>query len=139
MRNPRKLLIGTWKSDKQKTLETCGKYHRLSGVKKQKFASIFGRLVLRYTHTRIYFSLRGTNWTAKYDIIAEDSDSVVVKIHSDDLWKKAGLITADIVKRSSEPRLLHIHFRTLNGTQYCWIGLGGFCEWFKKLPNKRKQ
>ncbi|SPE58138.1 hypothetical protein SBV1_2720007 [Verrucomicrobia bacterium] len=132
MQNPRKLLIGTWKSDKLRTLETCHRYHRLTGAKKRKFGSLFGRLVLRYTRNRLYHSLRGTEWRAKYDVIAQDSESIVLRVHSDDLWKKAEPIMADIVKELAAPRLLHIHFRRRDGRQYYWIGCGSFCEWFRR-------
>jgi hypothetical protein len=133
MQNLHKLLIGSWKSDKRLTLENCHRYHRLTGAKKRKFGSIFGRLVLRYTPSRVHHLLRGLEWTAKYDVLAVDSESIVVRIHSDDLWKKASPITADIVKEMAEPRFQHIHFRRRNGRQYYWIGCGILCEWFRRL------
>ena len=132
MQNLRKLLIGTWKSDKRLTLENCHRYHRLVGAKKRSFGSIFGKLVLRYTTSRIHHSLGGTEWTAKYDIVAVDSDSIVLRIHSDDLWKKSDPITADILKEMAEPRLHHLHFRRRNGRQYYWLGCGILCEWFRR-------
>src|SRR5215831_3291473 len=107
MKEPRKLLIGTWKSDKRMTLEDCHRYHRLSGARKRAFGSLFGRLVLRYTPGRIRHSLRGTEWVAKYDVVAADSDSIVLRIHSDDLWKKADPVMVDLLKQLAEPRLVH--------------------------------
>ena len=133
MQNPRKLLVGTWKSDKRLTLECCHRYHRMTGAKKRRFASLFGKLVLRYTRSRLHHALRGTEWTAKYDVVAADSDSIVVRVHSDDLWRKALPITADIVKQMAKPRLQHLQFRRRNGRQYYWIGCGMFCEWFRRL------
>jgi hypothetical protein len=103
MQNLRKLLIGTWKSDKRLTLEGCHRYHRLTGAKKRTFGSLFGRLILRYTPSRLHHALRGTEWTAKYNVVAADSDSVVLRVHSDDLWRKALPITADIVKQMAKP------------------------------------
>ena len=133
MLNPRKLLIGTWKSDKRLTLECCHRYHRLTGVKKRKFGSLFGKLVLRYTPNRLHHALGGTEWTGKYDVVAADSDSIVLRVHSDDLWKKALPMTADLVKQLAEPRLQQLHFRRRNGRDYFWIGCGMFCEWFRRL------
>jgi hypothetical protein len=132
MQNLRKLLIGTWKSDKRRTLGNFHRYHTLNGAKKRTLGSIFGKLVLRYTPRRVHFSLCGTEWAAKYDVVAADSESVVLRIHSDDLWKKAVPLTADILKQMSAPRLQQVHFRSLNGHHYYWIGCGAFCEWFRR-------
>ncbi len=133
MQNLRKLLIGTWKSDKCLTLDNCHRYHRLTGAKKRRFGSLFGRLVLRYTPSRVRFSLNGIEWTAKYDVVAADSDGIVLRIHSDDLWRKAPAITAGILKEMAAPRLEHLHFRRRNGRQYYWLGCGMCCEWFRQL------
>lgn len=132
MQDLRKLLIGTWRSDKRRTLAAFHRYHTLEGAEKRRVGSLFGKLVLRYTPERLHFSLRGTEWTAKYHVVAADSESVVLRIHSDDLWRKAVPFTADIVKQMSAPRLQHIHFRRGNGYQNYWIGCGTFCEWFKR-------
>ena len=110
----------------------CHRYHTLTGAKKRTFASLFGRLVLRYTRNHLYCSLRGTEWSAKYEVIAQDSESIVLRIHSDDLWRRAEPLMADILKQMAEPRLEHIHFRHRNGRQYYWVGCGSFCEWFQR-------
>jgi hypothetical protein len=85
----------------------------------------------------LYFSLRGTEWVAKYEVIAQDSDSIVLRIHSDDLWKRAAdPFTADLLKQMAEPRLQQTHFRRLRGRQYYWISCGTFCECFRRLDSK---
>jgi hypothetical protein len=142
MQNLHKLLIGTWKSDRPLTLANCHRYHQLAGVKKRKFGSLFGKLVLRYTRSRLHISLRGTEWTAKYDVVAADSDSVVLRVHSDDLWRRADPLSADLLKEMAKPRLQHITFRRRKGRQYYWIGFGMCCEWFRRLdiqPSGRTQ
>jgi len=133
MKRLRKLLVGTWKSDKRLTLDNCHRYHGLNGAKKRRFGSMFGRLVLRYTRSQVHHSLRGTEWTAKYDVIAADSDSIVLRIHSDDLWKRVDPIVADILKQVAQPRLQQLHFRRRKRRQYYWIGCGMCCEWFRRL------
>lgn len=115
------------------TLQTCHQYHQLAGVKKRKFASLFGRLALRYSRGRVYITLGNVKWAAKYDIVAQDSDSIVLRIHSEDIWKRADPAMTDILKQASEPRLQHIQFRTLSGHKYYWVGFGAFCEWFKRV------
>jgi hypothetical protein len=133
MQDLRKLLIGSWKSDKRKTLAACHSYHSLEGEKKRKFGALFGNLVLRYTPSRLHFLLRGTQWTAKYEVVATDAESIVLRIHSDDLWKQACPLTADIVKEMmASARLEHIHFRRLNGRQYYWVGFATYGEWFRR-------
>lgn len=133
MLTPHRRLIGTWKSDRGLTLANCHRYHLLAGAKKRKFGSIFGRLVLRYTRRRLYIALGETKWSAEYDVLAEDSESIVLRIHSEDHWKRADAIVADNLKeRAAEPRFQHIQFITRNGHEYYWIGCGVFCEWFKR-------
>lgn len=132
MKNPRKLLIGTWKSDKRLTLKNWHKYHRLTGAKKRQLGSVFGKLILRFTGRRVHLLLDGTKWTKQYQVIAVDSNSVVLRIHSGDLWRRADPITADFLKEMAQPRLQHIHFTRRRDRQYYWIGLGTFCEWFQR-------
>lgn len=132
MPNPRSLLKGTWKSDRRLTLKGCHRYHELSGVKKRRFAGLFGRLILRYSPRRVHFVLRGMKWSARYEIVAGDSDSLVIRVYADDLWKQADPIVADLVREMSEPRLVHLQFRIRRGRPYYFIGLGSFCEWFRR-------
>lgn len=130
---PGKLLIGTWRSDRRLTLQNCHRYHQLTGARKREFGSLFGRLLLRYSSGRLYVSLGPQNWTARYDVVAEDAESLVLRIHSDDLWKRADPLVAGILKQLAEPRLQHLHFHTRDGHPYYWIGCGAFCEWFKRV------
>jgi hypothetical protein len=132
MQDLRKLLIGTWSSNKRRTLANFHRYHTLKGAKKRMLGSLFGKLVLRYTPSRVHFALRGTEWTAKYEVVAADSESIVLRLHSDNLWRQAVPGTADIVKQMSAPRFQHINFRRRGGHQYYWIGCGTFCEWFRR-------
>jgi hypothetical protein len=94
---------------------------------------MFGRLVLRYTRRRLHIALGETKWSAAYDVIAEDSESIVLRIHSENHWKKADAVVAGILRGlAAEPRLQHLHFRTRRGHDYYWMGCGLFCEWFKR-------
>lgn len=132
MPNPRSLLKGTWKSDRRLTLKGCHRYHDLSGVKKRRFAGLFGHLTLRYTSRRVYIELRGTKWSSRYEIVAADSESLVLRVYADDLWKQADPMMADLLREMSEPRLQHLQFRIRRGRPYYFIGLGFFCEWFRR-------
>ncbi|MBI1176194.1 hypothetical protein GC207_02005 [bacterium] len=140
--NLQKLLIGTWKSDKRRTLRFCHRYHLLMGTKKRRFGNLFGHLTIRYTRSRVYYTLRETEWSAKYDVIAQDSKSIVLRLHSDSLWKQAEPVVVDLVKQLMPARLQQVHFQLVDDTQYYWIGCGTFCEWFRRddtLSTKRKR
>ena len=79
----RKLLIGTWRSAKRRTLQSCHRYHCLLGAKKRRFGGLFGKLELRYTPKYVHHRLRGFEYRGRYDVVAEDAESIVIRIHSD--------------------------------------------------------
>ena len=133
----RKLLIGVWRSDRHRTMKFCHRYHSLSGIKKRRFAGLFGKLELRFTDKFIYYTLKGFQYRSRYDVLAEDAESIVLRISSDNLKEKLDPIIVDACKELLLPRLEHMHFVRYRGRQYYWIGLGAMCEWFKKLEKKK--
>jgi hypothetical protein len=108
-------LLGTWKSDRRKTFE---RYCPMPGTRPEvvrKLKSLFGKLVVRWGRKRVYSELDGHRNSQNYEIIAADSESVVVRYF------------CDVFK---EDRLQQIHFEG----EYYWIGLGGhLCEYFRKI------
>jgi hypothetical protein len=68
-----KLLIGTWRSDRRRTLQTCHRYHCLFGVKKRRVGDLFGKLELRYTYKYVHHRLGDFEYRARYDVVAEDA------------------------------------------------------------------
>jgi hypothetical protein len=128
-----KRLIGVWKSDRRKTLKHCHKYHCLKGTKKRTFAGLFGKLELRFTKQYVYHTLRDFKYRSRYEVVAEDAESVVLRIYPDTLKKKFDPIMADAIKELLLPRLEQFHFVRYRGRQYFWIGLGTFCEWFAPI------
>ena len=127
-----KLLIGTWRSDRRRTLSTCHKYHCLRGEKKRRFAGFFGKLELRYTAKFVFSKLRDFQYRSAYDVIAEDADSIVIRIHGDGLKKRIDSFLFEGLEGLFEPRLQQITFRRYRGRQYYSIGVVTFCEWFQK-------
>lgn len=127
-----KLLMGSWKSDKRRTLEYCHKYHVLPRARKRRFGALFGKLELRYTRNYVYHNLRGFRYKARYDVVSEDSEGIVIRIHRDELRKKFDPVIAADLEVFFTPKLELIRFRRRRGRQYYWIGLGTFCEWFRK-------
>jgi len=125
-------LLGTWKSDRRRTLATWHRYHLLRGPRKKQFASIFGKLTLRYTRHRVDYVLNKVRWSAPYEVMAHDADSVVLRIHSEDLWSPADPMIADIIKTLAQPRITYLHVTRYRGHDYHWIGCGIFCECFRR-------
>lgn len=109
-----KLLLGTWHSDRRRTLKDWTWRRGWPARKRKKLASIFGHLTLRYTRTRLYSDYQGHKEIEQYEIIAADSDSVAIR-----RWDTL----------LEEWRIRHIHFE---GDRY-WISIGRQREWFKRV------
>lgn len=71
-------LLGTWRSDKERTTKLWHYKNELDAEKKQKFESIFGKLTRRYTATRLHTEFDGDKTSGKYWIVASDARSVVL-------------------------------------------------------------
>ena len=109
-----KRLLGTWRSDRRRTLKDWIWRRGWPARKRKKLASIFGHLTLRYTRARLYSDYRGHKEIEKYEILAADSDSVAIR-----RWDSL----------LEEWRIRHIHFE---GDRY-WISIGRQREWFKRV------
>jgi len=129
-----KKLLGLWKSDQRKTLQTFHRYHRLPpGVKKRRVASLFGRLELRYTRQYLYTQLGDFETRERYEVVAEDGQSIVLRIYAEDLKKRLDrLLRESCPPDFFEPRIEKITFRKEPAGEYYWIGCGHFCEWFRR-------
>lgn len=73
-----KRLLGTWKSDKERTIERWRYDKPLSNEKREKFESIFGKLVLRITETHYYGIFEEDNFSCPYTVVASDERSVCI-------------------------------------------------------------
>jgi hypothetical protein len=120
-------LIGTWRSDKVRTLrEIRARRDIPAGKRRAKLESLFGRLVLRYTRTKCYATLDGSTDVRPLRIVAKDSTSVVVVGTS---------------ALAEEDLIYHIHFEgPVAGSSrppYYWVSLGGFREYFRRVRARR--
>ena len=79
-----KRLLGTWRSDKERTTRLWRYKTELDAEKKAKFESIFGKLTRRYTPTFLYTEFEGDKTSGKYSVIAFDSRSVVLAYPEED-------------------------------------------------------
>ena len=73
-----KRLLGTWRSDKERTTKLWKYKNELDEQKKAKFESIFGKLTRRFTPTTAYSEYEGERTSGKYWVVASDARSVVI-------------------------------------------------------------
>ena len=86
-------LIGTWRSDKARTIKHWCYSKELSPEKKERFEGIFGKFTLRFTETHIHTDYEGEKQVVPYSVVASDESSVVI------LWNEP-----------DRQSLQHIHF-----------------------------
>jgi hypothetical protein len=73
-----KRLLGTWRSDKERTTQFWRYKSNLDAEQKAKFESIFGKLRRRFTETHSYSEFDGEKTSGRYLVVASDSKSVVL-------------------------------------------------------------
>lgn len=71
-------LLGTWRSDKEKTTALWKYTKEISNEDRQKFEAIFGKLTWRITSRRWEAEFEDQKWGGPYSVIAADKRSVVV-------------------------------------------------------------
>ncbi len=133
-----KRLIGTWKSDKRLTLQFCHRYHCLIGARKRRFGALFGKLEIRYTQKFVYSKLGDLEHRDPYDVVAEDSESIVIRKFPVGLKAEIQKVAGPIFDEFFEPGLQRICFRTRRSREYYWVGCGQYCEWFRKIDSKTR-
>lgn len=128
-----KRLLGTWRSDKKRTLSTWRAYAEFSLSKKRKVGAIFGKVEVRYTPSFYFMKLNGHVVRDRYDVVAEDRDSIVLRLHSDAFKKTVDPFIRDLMEECLEPKLWHLQFDEQRRQDFYWIGLRVMCEWFRKI------
>ncbi len=119
-------LIGTWISDKQRTLEQFPEH--LTEAQKEKLSSLFGKLRVTYTPTTYTTELDGRTETFPYTVLGVDKHSVVIR---DDSTPNPDL---DLLERST---FYKIHF---DGPDSYWVTTqsGGLVEYFRRVSANPK-
>jgi hypothetical protein len=115
--NKDKRLLGTWQSDRRRTLKELRFRPGLKREPREHLRASFGHLRLRYTRRRVYGVLRDFRFTQPYEVLASDSDPVAIRSYYQviDEW----LIT-------------HIHF---HDDRHYWISFGYIREWFRRVAD----
>jgi hypothetical protein len=78
-----KRLLGTWRSDKERTIAHWKYKKELAPEVQERFEKIFGKFTLRFTETHIYTEFEDTKDTVPYSVVAHDSSSVVIAWHEE--------------------------------------------------------
>jgi hypothetical protein len=120
MYDPR--LIGTWRSDAQKTIRELATRADMRLAKNKKLATLFGKLELRFTPSHYYFRYEDVKSVCPYKVAAKDEYSVAI------------VSTSPIAGR----QITHINFE---GSSYYWVPLGssGLREFFKRVKSKPRK
>ena|ERR1043166_678659 len=113
-----KRLLGTWRSDRNRTILNWRFEKRITPNQRRKFLDIFGRLRVTYTRTRFRGVLPDYEYIRRYEVVASDSDSVAIRYEDPQL---------------GEWHVQHIHFE---GRNRYWIALGGNREWFRRATDR---
>lgn len=79
-----KRLLGTWRSDKERTTKLWRYKTELDPEKKAEFEGIFGKLVRRFTATHVYSEFDGDKTSTAYWVVGSDSRSVVIATREED-------------------------------------------------------
>jgi hypothetical protein len=113
-----KRLIGTWKSDKRRTVQDIAARRDIPPKNKKSRYRMFGKLTLRYTRTHFHSIFEELSEVRRYRVVAKNESSVVTL----NLHPLAG------------KQIHHIRFEG----EYHWICLGKFREYFKRVAKRKR-
>ncbi|MES2257575.1 MAG: hypothetical protein V4724_03600 [Pseudomonadota bacterium] len=82
-RHIEKRLLGTWRSDKERTIAHWKYQKELAPEVQERFERIFEKFTLRFTEKHIYTEFEDAKDTVPYSVVAQDAVSVVIAWHDD--------------------------------------------------------
>src|ERR1017187_660 len=110
-------LIGTWRSDRRRTLKDWIWRPRASAAHRKRVAGIFGHLTIRFTRQKMHTEFRGQSSSHSYEVLGLDANSVAI-MHWNSLFERQCIE--------------HIHF---DGVGRYWIAIGRQREWFRRVDD----
>ena len=116
-------LIGTWRSDRRRTLRELRFRPGIPRKKQKTLRGIFGKLQVTYTRNRVRYVLDEYRATRPCEILASDSLSVAIRFHDE--------ITGEWC-------IQHIHFDPRDPDRY-WVSFGWNREWFRRVEGSAAQ
>jgi len=116
-------LLGTWVSDRERTLESLGPSTSDEG--RAKLENLFGKLKIAYTESTITTELDDHVETIPYTVLGVDEHSVVIR---DDSPPDPDMAVLEMSTFSK------IHF---DGDDSYWVSteIGGITEYFKRVAH----
>ena len=108
-------LLGTWRSDKQRTLKEWAFKPRTARKYRRTIRDLFGKLRITYTRKQIRWVLGDWQQTQKYQIVGRDACSLAI-VYWDPL--------------EQDWRIQYIRF---DGRDSYWVPIGWNREFFKRV------
>jgi len=115
-RAAKKRLLGTWRSDKARSIAQWKFSKPISAKRRRAFASIFGKNVWRFRPNTCVGTYEDLTWTARYRVLWADEHSAVVEF-----------------KNGEGTRCHHLFFE--GNHFYFAAGYAGSVEYFKRMPS----
>jgi hypothetical protein len=69
----------------------------------------------------------------RYEVLGCDADSVAIRTFADSIRKELRAQYDGTFDKWMIPTITHINFCRDGGHECFWIGLGKYCEWFRKI------
>jgi hypothetical protein len=79
-------LLGTWRSDKERTVRFWRYTEEPDAARRKDFERLLGKLTRRFTETRAYGEFEGDTWSDEYWVVDSDARSVVVAYRDDSTY-----------------------------------------------------
>ncbi len=125
-------LLGIWKSDRRKTFQHFTPSPQATSESLARLKLIFGKLIIRYGKTRYYSEYNGSSDSTRYEVVAKDSSSVVIReFHNNPIASYPGA-TRDLLLDLFPPeKLVQIHFE--DKWYWIWAWGHGLREYFRRV------
>jgi len=76
-------LLGTWRSNAERTLAYWQFKEGITPVARERMASWFGKLIIKFTRTSVATEFEGAHFNSRYRVLAETATSVTVEYAND--------------------------------------------------------
>lgn len=113
-------LLGTWQSDKERTVEELQRTRRLDEKQLAALSGMFGKLKITYTEATYTTKLDGVTESMPYEVVGRDRHSVVVR---------------DLERREPDLGLTEFSVIHFDRPDSYWVftEIGGFREFFRRV------
>ena len=120
-----KQLLGTWRSDKKRTLDDFSPYLKQKDLgKKRKISRIFGKLEMKWTRLYVATDFEGDRSRYRYRVVDESQETLIIRMDDSEEWS----LGEDTI-------FMLIQFHETARNSYCSIfnSSWNYTEWFKRI------